>query len=200
MPRTEQSMKQSKTLVTLNVNGTTHEVAVRPHDTLALALRDGCGLTGTKIGCDMGTCGCCTVLVDGRPTLSCLTLALEAEEARIETIEGLAGAERLHPVQRAFAECGGSQCGYCTPGFVMTSVALLRTNVAPTRDEIKSAIAGNLCRCTGYTKIVDAIETAAGDLRGAQTGAQGPTATQSGDTQDDEGTVHGRRQPATAGR
>ncbi len=190
-----------RTLVTLHVNGATWEVAVRPHDTLALALRDGCGLTGTKIGCDMGTCGCCTVLVDGRPVLSCLTLALEAEGARIETIEGLAGAERLHPVQRAFAECGGSQCGYCTPGFVMTSVALLRDNAAPSREEIKAAIAGNLCRCTGYAKIVDAVEHAAADLRAASTGATPPTGGRgdSGGDQDDAG-IHGRRQPAAARR
>jgi aerobic-type carbon monoxide dehydrogenase small subunit (CoxS/CutS family) len=188
----------SKTLVTLNVNNATHQVAIKPQDTLALALRDGCGLTGTKVGCDMGTCGCCTVLVDGEPVLGCLTLALEVEGRQIETIEGLAGAERLHPLQRAFAECGGSQCGFCTPGFVMTSVALLRTNKAPSRDEIKAAIAGNLCRCTGYAKIVDAVEHAADDLRGVAKDADEPTTTEPGE-KDDAG-IHGRRQPATAGR
>ena len=189
----------SKTLVTLTVNDATHQVAVRPQDTLALALRDGCGLTGTKIGCDLGTCGCCTVLVDGKPVLGCLTLALEVEGRRIETIEGLAGAERLHPVQRAFAEAGGSQCGYCTPGFVMTSVALLRTNQAPTRDEIKEAIAGNLCRCTGYAKIVDAVELAADEMRSAGDRAT-PTTDQEPTGEKDDAGIQGRRQPATAGR
>jgi carbon-monoxide dehydrogenase small subunit len=154
-----------KILVTLRVNGGVRQVAVRPADTLALALRDGCGLTGTKIGCDLGTCGCCTVLVDGRPTLSCLTLAAEAEGHEVTTVEGLVGEKGLHPVQEAFAKCGGSQCGYCTPGFVMTSVALLHENAAPSRDEIKHAISGNLCRCTGFVKIVDAIEHAAERMR-----------------------------------
>jgi carbon-monoxide dehydrogenase small subunit len=154
-----------RTIVTLRVNGSVREAAIRPADTLALALRDGCGLTGTKIGCDMGTCGCCTVLVDGKPVLSCLTLALEAEGREITTIEGLVGEKGLHPMQEAFASCGGSQCGYCTPGFVMTSVALLAENPAPTREEIKEAISGNLCRCTGFVKIVDAVEHAAGRMR-----------------------------------
>ena len=156
-----------RVLVTLRVNGSVRQAAIRPADTLALALRDGCGLTGTKIGCDMGTCGCCTVLVDGKPTLSCLTLALEAEGAEVTTIEGLVGEKGLHPMQEAFASCGGSQCGYCTPGFVMTSVALLAENPAPSREEIKEAISGNLCRCTGFVKIVDAVEHAAGRMRGA---------------------------------
>ncbi len=156
----------SKTLVQLNVNGRSYELAIRPSDTLALALRDGCGLTGTKIGCDMGTCGCCAVLVDGDPVLSCLTLALEVEGREIRTIEGLAGRDGLHPLQEAFATCGGSQCGYCTPGFIMTSVAFLRERPAPSREEIREAISGNLCRCTGYVKIVDAVETAAEQLRG----------------------------------
>jgi len=155
----------SRVLLTLRVNGGARQAAVRPSDTLALALRDGCGLTGTKIGCDMGTCGCCTVLVDGKPTLSCLTLALEAEGREITTIEGLGGEKGLHPVQKAFASCGGSQCGYCTPGFVMTSVALLAANSAPSREEIKEAISGNLCRCTGFVKIVDAVEHAAEEMR-----------------------------------
>jgi len=184
-----------KTIVTLVVNGTSYEVAVRPHDTLALALRDQVGLTGTKIGCDMGTCGCCTVLMEGRPILSCLTLALEVEGKSLETVEGLTGAERLHPVQAAFATCGGSQCGYCTPGFIMTSVALLRGNAAPSREEIKGAIAGNLCRCTGYAKIVDAVETAAEELRSAGADTQ---PTQAGET-DDAG-LQGRREPATSRR
>jgi carbon-monoxide dehydrogenase small subunit len=156
-----------KVLATLRVNGSVREAAVRPSDTLALALRDGCRLSGTKIGCDMGTCGCCTVLVDGRPVLSCLTLALEAEGREITTIEGLVTDKGLHPVQEAFQTCGGSQCGYCTPGFVMTSVALLGENPAPSREEIKEAISGNLCRCTGFVKIVDAVERAADRMRDA---------------------------------
>lgn len=155
----------SKTIVRLLVNGATHEVAVGARDTLAAALRDGCGLTGTKVGCDLGTCGCCTVLLDGRAALSCLTLALEAEGRAITTIEGIGSGSKLHPLQEAFATCGGSQCGYCTPGFVMTSVAFLERNPSPSRAEIKDAIAGNLCRCTGYVKIVDAIERAADRLR-----------------------------------
>ena len=166
-----------RVIVTLSVNGSARQVAIRPADTLALALRDGCGLFGTKIGCDMGTCGCCTVLVDGRPTLSCLTLALEAEGRAITTIEGLVGEKGLHPVQEAFASCGGSQCGYCTPGFVMTSVALLAENPAPSREEIKDAISGNLCRCTGFAKIVDAVEHAAGRMRGEPAKASGPLVT-----------------------
>jgi aerobic carbon-monoxide dehydrogenase small subunit len=154
-----------KVLVTLRVNGSVRQAAVRPSDTLAAALRDALALTGTKIGCDMGTCGCCTVHVDGKPVLSCLTLALEAEGREITTIEGLSGGKGLHPVQEAFQTCGGSQCGYCTPGFVMTSVALLKENPSPTRDEIKDAVSGNLCRCTGFVKILDAVETAALRLR-----------------------------------
>lgn len=183
----------AKTLVTLHVNGRTFEVAVRPSDTLALALRDACGLTGTKIGCDMGTCGCCTVLMDGKPILSCLTLALESEGAQLETIEGLSGEDGLHPVQEAFATCGGSQCGYCTPGFIMTSVALLAERPAPSRQEIREAISGNLCRCTGYVKIVDAVERAAQDLRehGDERPAPG---------EQDESDVQGRREPAAARR
>jgi carbon-monoxide dehydrogenase small subunit len=184
----------SKTLVTLHVNGRAHEFAVRPSDTLALALRDGCGLTGTKIGCDMGTCGCCTVLVDGNPVLACLTLALEVEGRDVQTVEGLADEDGLHPVQEAFATCGGSQCGYCTPGFIMTSVALLRERPAPSRQEIREAIAGNLCRCTGYVKIVDAVERAAEDLRSRAD--ERPEH----DGETDEADVQGRREPAAARR
>jgi aerobic carbon-monoxide dehydrogenase small subunit len=154
-------------LVTLRVNGGVRQAAIRASDTLAAALREGCGLTGTKIGCDMGTCGCCTVLVDGRPVLACLTLALEAEGREITTVEGLVGDQGLHPVQEAFQTCGGSQCGYCTPGFVMTSVAFLAENPSPSREEIKEAISGNLCRCTGFVKIVDAVERAAERMRDA---------------------------------
>jgi aerobic carbon-monoxide dehydrogenase small subunit len=157
--------RMAKVLVTLRVNGSVREAAVRPSDTLAAALRDGLGLLGTKIGCDMGTCGCCTVLIEGKPSLSCLTLALEAEGREITTIEGLSAGKGLHPVQEAFQTCGGSQCGYCTPGFVMTSVALLNSNPSPTRHEIQDAISGNLCRCTGFVKIIDAIEVASRRMR-----------------------------------
>jgi carbon-monoxide dehydrogenase small subunit len=157
-----------KTLVRLRVNGATHDVAVRPRETLAQVLREGCGLTGTKVGCDLGTCGCCTVLLDGKAALSCLVLALEAEGREVTTIEGIGSGSRLHPLQEAFATCGGSQCGYCTPGFVMASAALLDRNASPSRDEIREAISGNLCRCTGYVKIVDAIERAADRIRAAK--------------------------------
>ena len=123
-------------------------------------VRDDLHLTGTKRGCDLGTCGCCTVLVDGRPTLSCLTLARLVEGRSVTTIEGVSPPQGLSPVQRAFVEHGATQCGFCTPGFVITATALLRDHPHPSREEIERAIAGNLCRCTGYIKIVDAIEAA----------------------------------------
>ncbi|HEX9816573.1 MAG TPA: (2Fe-2S)-binding protein, partial [Candidatus Thermoplasmatota archaeon] len=122
------------------------------------------GLTGTKRGCDMGTCGCCTVLVDGENRLSCLTLAAQVAGKDIATIESLGSPSALHPLQRAFSDIGGSQCGFCTPGFIMTSKALLDRHPHPSDHEIKEAISGNLCRCTGYIKIVDAIKTAAKEL------------------------------------
>ncbi len=124
-------------------------------------LREDLRLTGTKRGCDLGTCGCCTVLVDGRPTLSCLTLARLAAGRSVTTIEGVGPPQRLSAVQRAFVEHGATQCGFCTPGFVLTATALLRENRAPSREEIERAISGNLCRCTGYLAIVRAIEAAA---------------------------------------
>ncbi len=124
-------------------------------------LREELRLTGTKRGCDLGTCGCCTVLVDGRPTLSCLTLARLVEGREVTTIEGVSPAQGLSPVQRAFVELGATQCGFCTPGFIMTATALLKEHPRPSREEIERAISGNLCRCTGYLSIVRAIETAA---------------------------------------
>lgn len=150
----------AKKLLRLKVNGRNVEVASEGYQTLAQVLRNELDLTGTKIGCDMGTCGCCTVHVDGKAKLSCLTLAMECQGSEVRTIEGLNEYE-MHPLQRSFAECGGSQCGYCTPGFIMKSCELLENNPDPTREEIKQALAGNLCRCTGFMKIYDAVETAA---------------------------------------
>jgi len=152
----------------LRVNGEEQEVLFQPYKTLLEVLREDLGLTGTKHGCELGECGTCLVLVDGRPVLSCLTLALECEGRSIETVEGLAQGTRLHPLQAAFADCGGSQCGYCTPGMLMTAKALLDAEPDPSRERIKAAIAGNLCRCTGYQQIVDAIESAAAEMRGAR--------------------------------
>ena len=149
----------------LTVNGEPAEVSFAPYKTLLEVLREELGLTGTKHGCELGECGACAVLVDGEPRLSCLTLALDCAGRSVETIEGLARGPQLHPLQAAFADFGGSQCGYCTPGVIMTAKALLDRNPSPTRDQIKEATAGNLCRCTGYQQIADAIEGAARQLR-----------------------------------
>ncbi|MBZ0269650.1 (2Fe-2S)-binding protein [bacterium] len=159
-----------KRLVTLTVNDVTHEVADRPYDVLLDTIRNDLDLTGTTRGCDMGTCGCCTVRIDGVPMLSCLTLTMLADGKDIRTIENVApmGTD-LHPVQRAFASQGGSQCGFCTPGFIMTVTALLERDADPDDDTIRRAISGNMCRCTGYGKIVDAVKTAAAVLRGERT-------------------------------
>jgi len=154
-----------KILLRLRVNGAHHEVAVRPSATVLDVVRDTLHLTGTKRGCDMGTCGCCTVLVDGRARLGCLTLAAEVEGCEVRTIESLREGEQLHPLQSAFAECGAAQCGFCTPGFLMTCSALLSRTPAPTADQVKDAISGNLCRCTGYTKMYEAIDRAAAQMR-----------------------------------
>ena len=152
-------------VTTLNVNGAARRVAVRPYDVLLDVLRDQLNLTGTRRGCDMGTCGCCTVLLDGRPVLSCLTLALEAEGREIRTIEGVATGEGLHPIQEMFVQEGASQCGFCTPGFIMTAVSLLERHPEPTEDQVREAISGNMCRCTGYQPIVEAIRKAGRLLR-----------------------------------
>jgi carbon-monoxide dehydrogenase small subunit len=149
-----------KTLLRLRVNGEDHDVAAAPHKTLLEVLREEMSLTGTKHGCELGECGTCTVLVDGEPVLSCLALPIELEGREITTIEGMASPGRLHPLQQAFAELGAAQCGYCTPGMLLTAAALLARNPEPARDEIREALAGNLCRCTGYTKILDAVELA----------------------------------------
>jgi len=141
----------------LDVNGRERQVAAAPHQTLLEVLRDELGLIGAKKGCGTGDCGACTVLVDDQAMCSCLLLAVEAEGRQITTIEGLASGDDLHPVQRAFVECGALQCGFCTPGMVLSTVALLRRSPNPSQAEIRDALAGNLCRCTGYDKIVKAV-------------------------------------------
>jgi len=149
-----------KELLKLWVNGEEHEIAVPVHKTLLEVLREDLGLTGTKHGCELGECGTCTVLVDGQPMLSCLALPIELQGREILTVEGLAKRGQLHPLQIAFAELGAAQCGYCTPGILVTAKALLDHNPSPTREEIREALAGNLCRCTGYIKIIEAVELA----------------------------------------
>ena len=157
----------SRQLVALNINGDAYELAVVPSHTLLEVLREDAGLTGTKHGCEQGECGLCTVLIDGRPQFSCLTLAIEAEGAEIRTVEGLATHGELHPLQQAWGETGASQCGYCTPGMLMSAQALLERNPSPNRTEIREALAGNLCRCTGYQAIIEAVELAAERMRRA---------------------------------
>jgi len=150
-----------KALLSLRVNGEAREVWAPVHKTLLEVLREEMGLTGTKHGCELGECGTCTILIDGVPVLSCLALPVECQGREILTVEGMAEAGRLHPLQQAFAELGAAQCGYCTPGILLTAQALLAETPKPTRDQVKAALAGNLCRCTGYTKILDAVELAA---------------------------------------
>lgn len=149
----------------LHVNGEPVEVAFAPHKTLLEVLREDLGLTGTKHGCELGECGACSVLLDGKPVLSCLVLALECEGADVRTVEGLAEGPSLHPLQAAFADLGAAQCGYCTPAMLLTADSLLKENPRPSRDEIKEALSGVLCRCTGYLQIFDAVEEAAQRLR-----------------------------------
>ena len=157
-----------KVQLTLVVNGETRDAVVAAHKTLLEVLREDLGLTGTKHGCELGECGTCTVLVDGEPVLSCLALPVELQGRAIKTVEGMADGSRLHPLQQAFAELGAAQCGYCTPGILLTAEALLEDNPVPSRDEVRVALAGNLCRCTGYTKILDAVELAALRMKGAR--------------------------------
>ena len=159
-------MPDLKTKLALELNGESVEVAFAPHKTLLEVLREDLGLTGTKHGCELGECGTCTVLVDSIPVLSCLVLGLACAGRRVQTVEGMAAGGRLHPLQEAFAELGAAQCGYCTPAFLLAAEALLATNSTPTRDDIKQALSGNLCRCTGYIKIYEAVELAAARMRG----------------------------------
>jgi carbon-monoxide dehydrogenase small subunit len=150
---------EMKIIITLNVNGREHELAVEPNRTLVDVLRYDLELAGTKKGCDMGECGSCAVILDGKPVNSCLVLAVQAKGSEIMTIEGLKTAEELHPLQQAFVDKGAIQCGFCTPGMILTANHLLERNPSPTEDEIRTAISGNLCRCTGYQKIVEAVQS-----------------------------------------
>ena len=155
-----------KRLVQLRVNGEQYDVVVSPNETLVEVLRERLELMGTKIGCGEGACGTCTVLLDGRPIRSCLTLAVEVQGKEIVTIEGLAEDGQLHPVQKAFIEHGAIQCGFCSPAMILTSKALLDENPHPTEEEVRDAISGVVCRCTGYAKIVEAVMAAADNLKG----------------------------------
>ena len=160
-PHVEMRSSLPKTSWTASVNGVPTTVLTHPHDILLDVLRDQVGTLGVKRGCDMGTCGCCTVLIDGEPRLSCLTLAAEVEQTSVTTVEGLADGPHLHPVQTCFTTHGGSQCGFCTPGFLLVAAALLEEEPDPDDRQIMDAIEGNLCRCTGYQPIVESIREAA---------------------------------------
>ncbi len=153
--------------ISVTVNGTTYERTVEPRLLLTHFLRDVCGLTGTHVGCETSICGACTVLVDGQAVKSCTMFAVQAEGSRITTVEGLARDDHLHPIQDAFWECHALQCGYCTPGMMIAALQLLERNPSPTREEIAAGLKGNLCRCTGYSHIIDAVERA-GKAMGGQ--------------------------------
>ncbi len=152
--------------IRLIVNGKSYKISIPPWRTLLEVIREDLKLTGTKEGCGLGECGACTVIMDGRTVNSCLVLAAEADGEQITTIEGLTDGDKLHPIQQAFVDHGGLQCGFCTPGMIMSAKALLDEKPTPTEDEIKRGIAGNLCRCTGYTKIIESIKAAAKDIEG----------------------------------
>lgn len=153
-------------VISFTLNGEERTVEIQPFETLAYVLRERLGLTGTKIGCEEGECGACTVIVNGKAVTSCIYPAMKVDGAKVETIEGLASGEKLHPIQEAFIEHFAVQCGYCTPGFIMSTKALLDKNPSPSDEEIKEAIAGNLCRCTGYYQIMDAIKAAVAKMKG----------------------------------
>ena len=152
--------------ITFTVNDTPYEIEVKPWATLLEVIREDLGLTGTKEGCGEGECGACTVIMDGKTVNACLILAAEADQAHITTIEGLAKGGDLHPIQEAFVETGGLQCGFCTPGMILSTKVLLDANPAPTDQEIKEGLAGNFCRCTGYTKIFESVRVASRKIRG----------------------------------
>ena len=163
---TNSDSRLDRAQVRLRVNGEPCTASFAPHKTLLEVLREDLGLTGTKHGCELGECGTCAVLLDGQPVLSCLVLGLDCEGRSVETVEGMATPAGLHPLQKAFADLGAAQCGYCTPGFLLTAKALLEENPKPTLPQIREALAGNICRCTGYVKIFEAVELAAAWMRG----------------------------------
>ena len=153
-------------LIDIRVNGDAHQLQVPSRRLLCDFIRDDLNLTGTKRGCETGTCGACSVLVDGEVVKSCLSLAVQASGSDITTVEGLASSDSLHPLQQCFMDIGGLQCGYCTPGFLITACAMLKRNPHPTEDEVRAGLSGNLCRCTGYTQIVESVMAAAEQMRG----------------------------------
>ena len=164
-----------KVRLALSVNGERAETLIDGYKTLLEVLREDLQLTGTKHGCELGECGACAVLLDDEPVLSCLVLGVECEGRRVTTVEGLQGASALHPLQDVFADLGASQCGYCTPGILVTAKALLDREPNPTREQIKEALAGNLCRCTGYLQIIEAVEESARRVAATQAGRPGGT-------------------------
>lgn len=157
--------QREKVALTLDVNGKTYEVMVEPRKTLADTIREECGLTGTHLGCEHGVCGACTVLADGQPVRSCLLFAVQCEGMALRTVEGLAQGDTLHPIQQAFWENHGLQCGFCTPGFLMLAVGYLEQNPSPTEEDLREVLASNLCRCTGYQNIMKAVKQAAVTMR-----------------------------------
>ena len=164
----EKRRMSEKLDITLNVNGRDHAISVEPRRTLADAIREDCGQTGTHIGCEHGVCGACTVLVDGEPVRSCLMFAVQAEGKTIRTVEGLAKGDELHPLQRAFMEHHGLQCGFCTPGFLMLAVGVLEREPDISDEELLDVLSSNLCRCTGYQNIIKAVRAAAAEMRGGK--------------------------------